>query len=171
MEFQDRVYEEQAEFKRLLSRIPGFGGYLDREMRRDADKLLRTYVADRLTEQRDRLSEVEVQLAGAGQLTSLPAVDLAFTKLQLLIDHLRIASYGYAGWFDALEVREAELDRLYRFDAGLLAGVDEVVKKVDALVEKVANREPLEGAAGDLAVKVEDLNRLFGQRQEIVSGR
>ena len=42
------------------------------------------------------------------------------TRLQTLIDRIRTAAYGYAGFFDLQRVKEPELDRLAAFDKALV---------------------------------------------------
>ncbi len=50
-EFFQKVTSQQDPFKRLGSLIPGFKGYIERQNRREADKLLRDTVARRFDEQ------------------------------------------------------------------------------------------------------------------------
>ena len=51
--------------EKLIGSIPGYKGYKDKDVRRDADKALRTYVADKFDEQRRRLSELQLQLVSS----------------------------------------------------------------------------------------------------------
>ena len=46
----EEVSEDQDPIKKLASKIPGFSGYIERENRRAADKLLRESIADRYDE-------------------------------------------------------------------------------------------------------------------------
>ncbi len=46
-DYYGRISADQDPFTRLLLYIPGFSGYLEREKRRAADKLLRDTVARR----------------------------------------------------------------------------------------------------------------------------
>ena len=39
-----QISNQRGSFERLLERIPGFGGYLDRAHRRTADRLLRDHI-------------------------------------------------------------------------------------------------------------------------------
>ena len=47
----DQIYEKVSSdmdpFKKILDKIPGFSGYVERQKRRDSDKLLRETIADR----------------------------------------------------------------------------------------------------------------------------
>jgi hypothetical protein len=46
-----KVSSDMDPFKKILSKIPGFGGYMERQARRDSDKLLRETVADLFEQQ------------------------------------------------------------------------------------------------------------------------
>jgi hypothetical protein len=56
------------------------------------------------------------------------------TLLNLLIDHLRTGATGYAGLFDAVKVKEPELDRVYQFDTALGAGV----RKLKGIIDQIS---------------------------------
>ena len=47
----DKVSSDLDPFKKILSYIPGFKGYMERQKRRDADALLRQTIADRFEQQ------------------------------------------------------------------------------------------------------------------------
>ena len=49
-DFFEKVSGQVDPFKKLLSYIPGFSGYIERQNRRDADKILRDTVARRFEE-------------------------------------------------------------------------------------------------------------------------
>ena len=49
-DFFEKVSSQIDPFKKLASYIPGFSGYVERQNRRDADKLLRETVARRFEE-------------------------------------------------------------------------------------------------------------------------
>ena len=45
------------------------------------------------------------------------------TRLQTLIDKVKTAAQGYAGFFDAVKVKEDELDTLYELDNNMMLKV------------------------------------------------
>ena len=55
------------------------------------------------------------------------------TKMQILADSIRTASYGYAPLFDDVRVKEEELDALAQFDEGLAAGVERIKTIIDTM--------------------------------------
>ncbi|MBI3764183.1 MAG: hypothetical protein HY260_20270, partial [Chloroflexi bacterium] len=66
-----KVTGEQNIVERLVSKIPGFSGYQEKENRRAADKLLRQEVARRYEEQWARISQIQNDLVSAGKIDLL----------------------------------------------------------------------------------------------------
>jgi hypothetical protein len=154
--------------EKLIGKIPGYKGYKDKEMRREADSLLRTQVALAFEDQRRRLSELQVRLVSQAQLEHIDQLERAAMKFQLLIDRIKTASYGYAGLFDAVKVKEEQLDALYDFDNKMLDYADEVADDIDRVTTAIGAREGLEAAVADLIETIEDANRTFGHREEVI---
>ena len=71
----ETVKGQQDIFKKLLSYIPGFNGYVERTNRRAADKLLRDQVSMRFTELYNRTASMQKDIADAGQLDFLDDID------------------------------------------------------------------------------------------------
>lgn len=152
----------------LIKKVPGYKGYKDKELRREADKLLREQIADQLDDQRRRLVELQNRAISQAQIEFLDDLERAVTKLQLLIDRVKTASYGYAGLFDALKVKEEQLDMLYEFDARMLASVNVIAADVDQVESAIAAREGVSEATAELADTIEQANRTFGHRHEAI---
>jgi len=122
----DGVTEDQDPIKRLVSKIPGFGGYIERQNRRAADKLLRELIASKFSVVWKRVGTLQADLASAGELMYLDDLEKAAIKIQTFTDKIENASYGYSSFFDAVKINEEELKKIYQFDESLLAMEDEV---------------------------------------------
>jgi hypothetical protein len=164
----EKVQSSQNAFERLVSRIPGFGGYKQKEQRREADKLLRLYVARQYEEQLTRLNAIQAELASQGDLRTLLALERVTIKLQLLIDRIKNASYGYSGLFDAVKVDEAALDKLYEFDRGMVDGVETISVLLDKLAGAVGLQQSAATEARELTAALEELNATYSRRQDVI---
>jgi len=164
----DKVRQSQNKVEELVSTIPGYKGYKQKEQRREADKLLRLEVARRYEEQLKRLGEVQYVLSEKGELALLASLERVVSKLQLLIDRLKTASYGYAGLFDALKVDEEVLDKLYDFDYTMLEGVDRIATSIDALAQAVEEDGDIKDQADELVDQLTALNNTFTRRQDVI---
>ncbi len=164
----EKIQSSQNKFEKLTARIPGYAGYKQKEQRREADKLLRLYVAQAYQDQLARLNELQYTLTTRGQLSAVSALDRSSSKLQRLIDRIKTASYGYAGLFDAVKVDEAALDKLYDFDQAMLDGAGSVAALLDQLAEGVAGEADVAAITSQLATELDNLNQTFSQRREVI---
>lgn len=157
--------------EKLVERVPGYAGYARKEARRDADRALRLHVADLLKAQRRRIEDIQAGLLDANLLRELPPIEAAVLRLQTLADEIRTASYGYAGWFDAKSIDEAELAALYEHDLSLAEGVDWIAANVERLSSAVAqaDEEEFRRAAGDLNATLDRIAEQVIRRRQIVS--
>ena len=162
----EKVQASQNKVEELISQIPGYKGYKQKEQRREADKLLRTYVAGEYQEQLDRLNEIQYTLTSQGRFKLMVILERAVIKLQLLIDRIKTAGYGYTGLFDALKVDEEVLDRLYDFDEAMLSGAETLSTMLDRLAEAAEDESLSVKDANELVKELESLNGTFSQRRD-----
>jgi len=162
-----QVTEQQDFFKKIASKIPGFSGYIERQNRRAADKMLRETVADRFEEQWKRVSELQVDFISQGEIMYLDDLEKAAIKLRTFIDKVRRASYGYSGFFDAAKVNEEELARVYEYDAAMLDMVDEVGRAIDN-VEASVGSDGLTAAIRNMVSAARQCLNTFNRRDEVM---
>lgn len=168
-DYRQRVEESQGSLRKLIARLPGFKGYIAKESRREADKMLRTYIGRQLDSQRTKLQRHGAKLATAGDMDGVTALEPVRMKLQTISDKIKKATYGYAGFFDAATVNEKELDALYDFDNGLLTNVDAIGNAVAVLV-KAAGGDAFSEALDALSSAIEDLSAVWTDRTDVVTG-
>lgn len=129
----DQVNADQDIFRRLAGKIPGFSGYVERENRRAADKILRESIADSYEQIWKQVTNVQKDLANNGAFDLIDDMEEAATKLRTFIDKVRTASYGNTGFFDAIKIKSPELQRLYEFDLALVSRADEISAAVETV--------------------------------------
>jgi len=166
----DKVTEGKDLLGKLQNSVAGFIGYYDRERRRDADKLLRDTVADRYEEQWNRVSAIQAQMVGAKMLQYVDDAETAAIKLRTLVDRVRGAPRGYAGFFNAVRVNQDELDSLYQYDLELLEYADRVREAVDGLEAAMSNAEEVPAAIENLVSVASKATRAYDRRSEVVLG-
>lgn len=162
-----KITDSKSALEKLASKIPGFGGYLEKESRRDADKLLRDTVANRYTEQLSRISSLQTQLINTGGIEHIDELQDAATRLQRFIDMVKTAAYGYSGFFDAVKVKEEELGKLYAFDNALLEDVAKVTAAVDNIEASIGS-DGLPAAIRNLITLIAESNDAFERRREVL---
>lgn len=165
----NRVTEESDIFKKILSKIPGFSGYFERQNRRAADQLLRQTVAARFEEQWKRLSGLQRDLISQGEIRYVDDLEGAAIKIRQFIDRVKTASYGYAGLFDSVKVNQEELAKIYEYDLALLNSVDELARAID-LVETSMGSEGLPAAIRNVTGVAQQAVEAFNRRSEVILG-
>lgn len=162
-----KITEGKDLIGKIRNFLSGFTGYLDRENRREADKLLRQTIAQRYEEQWDRISQLQRQLISEGKLELVDDLEAANIKLRAFVDRARHASYGYSGFFDAVRVNEAELTRIYEFDSALLENVTKLAGAVDNVGASIGT-DGLPAAIRNLVTLSQDSVDAFNRREEVI---
>jgi hypothetical protein len=169
MDYRHTIEDSKGGLETLASKIPGYRGYKEKEDRRAADKLLREHLADQLNEQQRRLAELQRDLLEGGGLLLVDDLERAVTKVQKLADKVRTASYGYAGIFDEVKVKEEELDALYDFDESMLGHVSAIQAAIDALAAAMDAGGDVKAAIRDVVSTAEEANATWRQRESAIT--
>ena len=156
-------------FKKILGKIPGFSGYMERQNRRDSDKLLRETVASRFEEQWQRVSTLQRDFINQGEISYLDDLESAAIQLRTFADRVRRASRGYSGLFDAVKINQEELSKLYQYDAAMLELGDEVGRAIDN-VEASVGSDGLPAAIRNLNTTARQCATVFDRREEVILG-
>ncbi len=169
MSLLDQVKDQMSGFEQLVAKIPGYKGYKEKELRREADKLLRDHIVNQLRTVKTQLDGLQQDLIGAGKFDLLDETGSAATQIQTFIDRVRTAAYGYGGLFDAVKVKEDDLDRVYEFDSALLGYADRIENAISNARAGVEGED-----ARSLILMVRDLareaNTTFDERQDVLRG-
>lgn len=152
----------------LIRELPGVRGYVEKEMRRDADRRLRRVIANELSEDKIGLLNVQQQLLREGGLKWLDEVDGAIQKLQILIGRVQTASQGYAGLFDAVRILDEQLEALHNFDVSLAEHVDKLSATIEKLSAAVGSDDAMPAAVQEVISVITELNVLVQKRYEAV---
>lgn len=165
----DRVTGETNFLKKIMSKLPGFKGYVEREERRNADKLLREAVADKFEAIWQRISSLQKDAISNGELEKIDDLESAALKIRQFIDRIRTSSYGYAGFFDVINVETEELDAIYSYDLSMLTLEEEVSRAVDN-VETSFGTDGLPAAIRHLITLSQKSVDIFNDRNKVIVG-
>jgi len=170
-DLQDPIYQKVNEqmdpFKKILNKIPGFKGYMERQNRRDADKLLRETIAQRFEECWQRISSVQRDLISQGEIGYVDDLEAAAIKLRTFADRIRRATRGYSSLFEAVKINEEELAKIYAYDATMLDMVDDVNRAIDN-VEISIGSDGLPAAIRNLTSVSRMAIQAFDRREEVI---
>lgn len=163
-----RIVSDEGTFQRLAASIPGFAGYRELGLRRKADELVRQHLVGLLDDLLGRAKGIVSQWSDAGRLELLDKLDRLVGKLRKVRDNLRYADYGYTGWWDAVKIKEDELDAMYSYDLKMR----ETIVAIDTAVTELAaaGEEDLAAKMAAVQEQVEQLQSAVDHRGEMVAG-
>jgi hypothetical protein len=163
----DRIEESKNWFERMAEHIPGYKGYKEKELEREADKIERLYLAERLDSCGQKLDDLKLELVNRGNLDMLGVIDVTIRKLRKVRDRVQFADYGYAGLFDTTKVGLEKLEELKTFDKQLeteAGGIDELANAL------AADSPSLRTDVGLLDDRIEALDNRFDEREHLITG-
>ena len=158
----DRARDRRNLLERLVAKIPGFKGYLEREMRREVDKMQRDFLAGQVDRARQALNAKIRAWSRSGNLANLDLASSVEKLLDRFANRIRHADYGYTGFFDAVKVWEDELERLYEFDLAMCDKVEGLAAQIKGLPAAAAEEE-----LASMLAAVEEADRAFDERATI----
>lgn len=129
----ERARERRNLLEELGAKIPGFRGYLERELRRDVDKMQRDWLANQVDRARFALNGTIRAWTKAGRLDVLSTAGSVEKALDRLANRIRHADYGASGFFDVVKIRDAELEKIYAFDLALSETVEYLALQIEQL--------------------------------------
>jgi hypothetical protein len=157
----DKARAGQNWLEKLVNMIPGFSGYREKELRREADALQREHLAKLLEQCKRPLNDAATALSRT-DLDAINDVETAKKRLDKAIARVRHADRGYGGFFDAVKVDEAVLDRVYQFDLALL----ENVEAIRARAAELRDRPALVA----LIASIDAIDSQLNEREALLSG-
>jgi hypothetical protein len=166
----DKVTGQMDFVKKLASYIPGFNGYIERQNRRAADKLLRESVADRFEELWKRTSNIQTDMVNEGMIALMDDMEQAAIQLRTFADKIRTATYGYAGFFDAVKIKEDELAQLYQFDLAFFEVAENIGRALDNIEASMGDEDGLKAAIRNLISLTREAVTTFDRCYEMING-
>ena len=167
-DLRQRIVSDEGSFQRLAEHIPGFAGYRDAGIRRQADELVREHLVGLLDDLLGRAQQIVSQWADAGKLDYLDKLDRLVGRLRKVRDGLRYADYGYTGWWDAAKIKAEQLNAMYDYDLKMR----ETIVAIDTAVTDLATATEADLAAKMAAVEeqVDRLQKAVDHRGEMTAG-
>jgi len=158
--------------ERIAAFVPGFRGYKEKEIRRESDRLIRNHLYLKLSAEKTDLREISQKLSDRRYFDVLTDMDRLLAKMDRVVEKVNHASYGYTGFFDAVKVKEENLDNMISFDNKLIDGVTVIQTEIDAFKADLASGQTsnLKTRIQNVTDKLESFENLFDQRQEVILG-
>ncbi|RLE76756.1 MAG: hypothetical protein DRJ56_03665 [Thermoprotei archaeon] len=166
----EKVEKEMGLMERILSYIPGYRGYKEKELRRETDRLVRMEVSSRLKKAK---FEIRAQLSNPMVISSLSSEDMwlfdqLMSKLDRITQRIERAVAGYAGFFDAVKVREDRLDKVLEHDVALIEKAEAIRAEASKIRKLKPGSDEWKEVMMNLTSMVEEFDSLIDQRAVIL---
>ncbi len=167
-----RVQSQTGLLEKIELFVPGFHGYKEKEMRREADRMLRDRLYRSLTQAESTFKDVYRELVEANVSETMSDADHLVAKMDRISEQINHAEEGYTGFFDAVKVREDDLDRMTAFDASLVDSIQGITKAVNNLSSEVSasKYDQARQHIREITGMVNDLENNFNQRKNVIVG-
>ena len=158
--------------ERIAAALPGFRGYKEKELRRESDKLVRNNLYLKLTKDKDNVKSISQKIADKRYMDVLTDIDRLNAKMDRITEKVNHASYGYAGFYDIVKIKEENLDRMITFDNQLLDEVNALTASIEDLKTQLLsnNFANLKDKIQTIADKFELLEDTFDKREQVILG-
>lgn len=168
----ERVQESEKFLERLMLMLPGFRGYQAREQRREADRIVRSYIFDLLEHSRDDLMRSFQVLNDHKAAELLEPMNRTIATLDRVSEKVNHASYGYSGFFDSIKIEQPELDNMLAYDTQLMDSARKFGEAATSL-RIYLQQSKLEDALNmqqALDNSLDSLESAFDQRKAVIEG-
>jgi hypothetical protein len=158
--------------EKIAAALPGFRGYKEKELRRESDKLVRNHLYLKLSKDKDNIRSISQKIADKRYLDVLTDIDRLTAKIDRVTEKVNHASYGYAGFYDIVKIKEENLDRMITFDNQLLDTANALAIDIDAFKAQLLSGDysNLKDKIQSVADKLEALEDTFDKREEVILG-
>jgi len=167
-----KAERETALLEKISLAIPGFRGYKLKELRREADKLIRDHMYRRLVDAESGLKGIFQRLVINKLMDVLDDTDRLIAKFDRVSELINHAPYGYSGFFNVVKVEEDDLDNMINFDLKMVASVKDIEAKVKQFKGEVMGGkfENVRTYVNDIRESIEALESTFDERKEVIMG-
>ncbi len=173
-DLKDQIFQKVTNsmdiFKKIASKIPGFKGYVERQNRRDSDKLIRDTIYRRFRELEGRISDLQVEFINQGEISHTNDLEKSALRLRTFADRVRTAPRGYSSLFEAVKINEPELAKIYEYDDLLLDKADEIGSAIDNIQASVGT-DGLPAAIRYLQTLSKECIKAYDRRQEVLTAQ
>jgi len=158
--------------ERIAAALPGFRGYKEKELRRESDKLIRTHLVLKLSKGKDNIRAIAQRIADKRYIDALTDIDRLSAKMDRITEKINHASYGYAGFFDIVKIKEENLDRVIAYDTQLVENVNTLTDQIDTIKTQLLGGDytNIKDKIQTITDKFELLEDAFDKRKETITG-
>jgi hypothetical protein len=165
------IGEDQPPLKKVQRYIPGFRGYLQKDDIRDADRMLRMQLSQKISVARKNLEEAKASIEEKGLMVDILQIESALSSLKRMSSEIGYADSGYSWMASDSNPIEDEVERIYDCDAGLLDQIT-MLQGISSEFSSAASDSDvatLERDSADIHMRLAYIEDLFRKRMAVMN--
>jgi len=120
-------------FDKIGSLLPGYSGYVERDGRRNCDKVLREGITSQLNEIEKILYEKINEALKAKDKEQMKEIEEVRKQINTFSSKVKYAPHGATAFFSDNQIKEDELYKIYQMDLDLAEATDNLHKNITEL--------------------------------------
>lgn len=123
-------------FEKIGNIIPGYKGYAIRDEKRKTDKKLRDELAGIIKQAENVVITYQQQLVKTNDMQLCQEWEIARKALNTIYSRIKNTIYGESSFFSDQQLKENELDEIYKFDLEMTVRVHLIMKTIDVDIKE-----------------------------------
>jgi predicted transcriptional regulator len=149
-------------FERIGKYIRGYKGYATREEKRNTDKKLRDDLAEKIRQSEIVIISHQQQLLKTGEIQRCQDWEIARKALNTVYSQIKNAVYGESSFFSDQQLKEAELDEIYKIDLEISERVSLIFKTIETEINELMS-------AGFILQQVNEIEKILSKRTNFIN--
>ena len=123
-------------FEKIGNIIPGYKGYAICDEKRKTDKKLRDELAGIIKQAENVVITYQQQLVKINDMQLCQEWEIARKALNTIYSRIKNTTYGESSFFSDQQLKENELDEIYKFDLELTERVHLIMNTIDVEIKE-----------------------------------
>lgn len=171
MDMMEKSKQDRGVFERISLYIPGYKGYRERNIRRDVDRQVRSFVALSIKEAKTVMADLKRQVLENGDMASVKSMERVNTKIDTYMKSIESSESGYSGIWETLKTTEDDLDAVVEWDVRLVSGSADLKEMLEEMRDAVDGGEAeIKPFIRDIEKMVDGLRDGLNERRYIIKG-
>jgi hypothetical protein len=142
--------------------IRGYKGYALRDEKRNTDKKLREELSGIIQQSEQTVITHQQQLVKTGEMQLCQEWEIARKALNTIFSKIKNATYGESSFFSDQQLKETELDEIYKIDLEMSERVHLILKTVETEINETMS-------AGFVNQQVKEINAILIKRTNFIN--
>ena len=162
-----RKIEEGRDFlDKIIQKIPGYKGYIEKSEMYDADRIIRNFMSDKLIVFKKSVDSVMTSALKGDLKNFLPELDSLNLVLERVLKKCKFADYGTTSSLSGAEVTIEDQDRILEYDWNLLQVLDEIAKEIEKMLP--IETDKLSQMIDMIKKKIDGFEKSFDLRKSVI---